>query len=80
MNNNQKKLFNVANKIEKLLYSNGMSEFYKTTSYQTIILCLYKRQLNSYFIQELDTIIKSTNNLDIVIFVDDDGYLKLKIW
>lgn len=80
MNNNQKKLFNVANKIEELLYSEGMSEFYKTINWNSIILCLYKRQLNKYFIQELDTIIKSSNNIDVSIFVDNDGYLKMKIW
>lgn len=40
MNNNQKKLFNIACKIEKILYSQGMSEFCKTTTYNSITICL----------------------------------------
>jgi len=40
MNNNQRKLFNVANKIEKLLYDIGKNEFYKTTHFNSITYLL----------------------------------------
>lgn len=80
MNNNQRKLFNMACKIEKMLYDNGMSEFYKTTTYSSITICLWKRQINNYLIQELDVMCKTNNNLDVSIFVDNDGNLKIKIW
>lgn len=81
MNNNQKKLFNIACKIEKVLYSQGMSEFYKTTTYSSIIIiCLWKKSIGNSLIQELDTICKKHNNVDVYIFVDNDGNLKIKIW
>jgi hypothetical protein len=80
MNNNQRKLFNVANKIEKLLYDGGVNEFYKTTTYYSITICLYKKQLGNTFIKQLNNIIETNNNLDMSIFVDNDGYLKLEIW
>ena len=80
MNNNQKKLFNIACQIEKVLYSTGMSEFYKTTTYSSIIICLWKRTISNSLIQELNTICKTHDNIDIAIFVDNDGNLKIKIW
>jgi len=80
MNNNQKKLFNIACKIEKILYSQGMSEFYKTTTYSSVFICLWKQQINNYLIQELNTICKTHGNIDVSIFVDNDGNLKIKIW
>lgn len=80
MNNNQKKLFNIACQIEKVLYSTGMSEFYKTATYSSIIICLWKKSIGNYLIQELNTICKKHNNVDVYIFVDNDGNLKIKIW
>lgn len=80
MNNNQKKLFNIACKIEKVLYSMGMSEFYKTTTYSSIIICLEKRTIGNYLIQELNSICETHENIDMSIFADNDNNLKIKIW
>lgn len=80
MNNNQKKLFNIACKIEKVLYSMGMSEFYKTTTYSSISICLEKRTIGNYLIQELNSICEIHENIDMSIFVDNDNNLKIKIW
>lgn len=80
MNNHQKKLFNIANKIEKLLYDKGMLKFTKEVHYKSIDINLYQLYLNidHDFIEPL-TEITVKYNVNFKIFIKE-SCLTLKIW
>ncbi len=60
MNNNQKKLFNIANRIEKLMYSCGVCDLNKRIAYSAIYISLNCR-LTHNFIEPLVEITKKYN-------------------
>lgn len=79
MNNNQRKLFNVACRIEKVLYDLGHSEFRKKATYSSIFIFLKDKRITNPLIEELEKIIRN-NNLDIEIFIGEENNLTIQIW
>lgn len=61
MNNNQKKLFNIANRIEKLMFDVGVCYMEKKVGYACIVINLNGCRLTRNFIEPLSEITKKYN-------------------
>jgi len=81
MNNNQKKLFNIVNKIEKILYDNGMTKFHKEINYSTCYIDLqsYNRLYADWTILEAACEIFIKENMSWAIELKESRVV-LKIW
>jgi len=78
MNNQQKKLFNIACKIEKLLYEHcGIKNFNKEVNFFNLIINTGKKELTWEFIEAFTDLIKK-ENINSLIFTDDHS--QIKIW
>mgnify|MGYP000057652613 CR=1 FL=1 len=79
MNNQQKKLFNIANRIEKLMYEFGKKSFIKNVNYTNITISLQGIRLNHDFIEKLTEItVKYMVNFEIMLN-EANGFI-LRIW
>lgn len=79
MTNNQKKLFNISNRIEKLLYDKGNSHFQKIVNYSNIIISTQNMTLDHNFIEKFVQEITVPYNVNFLFFIDG-GRIYLKIY
>ena len=80
MNNQDRKLFNIACKIEKLMYEhcNNHKHFAKEVSWSKMIIDTRRSELCWEFIEAFGDLTKK-DNINFEIFTSDD-FLKIKIW
>lgn len=79
MNNNQKKLFNITNRIEKLLYDNGYRTFSKEFNYYSAIMDLKMTSINHNIIEPLITNITIPYKVNFKFQIKEEN-LQLYIW
>lgn len=80
MNNQERKLFNIACKIEKLMYEHCYNHihFSKIMYHSHMIINTRRSDLSYKFIESFTDLTKK-DNINFSIFIDDN-YLKIKIW
>ena len=81
MNNKERKLFNIACKVEKLLYEHcTIIYFSKEINYSNVIINSGRKTLNWEFIEGFTELTKK-ENINFHIQYNDDKYcLQIKIW
>lgn len=79
MNNQERKLFNIATKIEKLLYEHcSITFFNKTVTFNAIYINTDRKELEWDFIEPFTDLMKK-DNISFSIFADEENVLKIKI-
>jgi len=81
MNNQQRKLFNIATKVEKLLYEHcTIIHFSKEMNYRNVVIDSGRKTLNWEFIEAFTDLTKK-EDINFYIQYNDDKYcLQIKIW
>lgn len=77
MNNYTRKLFNVANKIEKVMYNYGINSFEKEVNSYGIIIDIHGLNLTNFVLKQILDIVEKHN---CTFYIEYDEFMKLKIY
>ena len=81
MNNQQRKLFNIATKVEKLLYDHcGIEFFSKQMSWNKVIINSGRKELGWEFLEPFVDLMKKDEINFSILKVEDNTCLQIKIW